>query len=95
MTESNDLTGKLLKWSADAKCHITGILHKNFGTEKPVGHIGSAVLKKAETVVFVEPEPDGNTMNVVCKYSRNFAFDDFSFMINKEHLPTESTDNFF
>jgi hypothetical protein len=34
--------------------HITGILHKNFGTSKPVGHVGSSVLKKAETVVFMK-----------------------------------------
>jgi hypothetical protein len=36
--------------------YITGILHKKLGTSKPVGHVGSSVLKKAETVVFIEKE---------------------------------------
>jgi hypothetical protein len=29
---------------------------QEFQTSKPVGHVGSSVLKKAETVVFIEKE---------------------------------------
>jgi hypothetical protein len=36
--------------------HNRNTTQKNFGTSKPVGHVGSSVLKKAETVVFIEKE---------------------------------------
>lgn len=87
LEQSTDLTQKLMKWSAEGKCHITGVLHLNFGSQKPVGHVGSSVLKKAETIIFVEPVEDGTL--VTCKYSRNMPFEDLSFEINDEHLPKE------
>ena len=97
LEQSNELTSNLMKWSHDAECHITGVLHKNFGTEKPVGHIGSAVLKKAETVAFVVPETDENgkplwaaPVKVDCRYARNVPFDEFSFVIDPNHLPKKS-----
>ncbi len=82
LEQSTELTQKLMKWSSDHHCHITGVLHKNFGSEKPVGHIGSTVLKKAETVVFVENE--GDFTSVKCKYSRNIPFEDFNFNVDNE-----------
>jgi len=95
--QSQTLTSNLLKWSHDANCHITGVLHKNFGSEKPVGHVGSFVLKKAETVAFVIPEVDDSgavlhnaPVKVESRYSRNMPFDSFSFVIGSDHLPKES-----
>jgi hypothetical protein len=92
--QSQVLTSNLLKWSHDANCHVTGILHKNFGSEKPVGHVGSFVLKKAETVAFITPTLDSNgnidhtlPVRVECRYSRNMPFDEFSFVIGSDHLP--------
>lgn len=87
LEQSTGLTEKLLYWSAIGKMHITGILHKNFGTSKPVGHIGSSVLKKAETVVFVEKGDNGTVAK--CEYSRNIDFDDITFKVNKDWLPYE------
>ncbi len=87
LEQSNMLQAKLLTWTTHAKCHITGVLHKNHGTEKPVGHIGSAVLKKAETVVFTEAEPELTL--VKCAYSRNMPFKDFKFEVDKDWLPRE------
>lgn len=94
--QSQELTSNLLKWSHDANCHITGILHKNFGSEKPVGHVGSFVLKKAETVAFVTPAVDdvgkvihSSPVKVECRYSRNMPFEEFSFTVGSDHLPKE------
>jgi hypothetical protein len=56
--QASDLSNKLMKWSSEKGCHITGILHRNFGTQKPVGHVGSFILKKAETVVFVDNDKE-------------------------------------
>ena len=85
LEQSTQLTEKLLQWTSKTNCHITGILHKNFGTSKPVGHVGSSVLKKAETVMFIDREND--LTKVTCEYSRNIPFDDFYFEVGKDWLP--------
>jgi len=91
LEQATGLTEKLLNWTANGKMHCTGILHKNFGTSKPVGHVGSSVLKKAETVVFVEKEEE-NTI-VKCEYSRNQPFADIKFMVDdNDWLPKEIQD---
>jgi len=88
LEESTALTQKLLEWTANGNMHCTGILHKNFGTEKPVGHIGSSVLKKAETGIFIDE--DGKNKKVECRYSRNVAFETFNYTINDDNwLPYE------
>lgn len=90
LEQATGLTEKLLQWTAIGKMHCTGILHKNFGTAKPVGHVGSSVLKKAETVVFVEKNE--NETIAKCEYSRNIPFEPITFDVNKDWLPYE-TDN--
>jgi len=91
LEQSTGLTEKLLQWTAKGKMHCTGILHKNFGTSKPVGHVGSSVLKKAETVVFVEAQE--NQTLVKCEYSRNQSFSDILFEVDeRDWLPKEVKD---
>jgi hypothetical protein len=85
LEQATGLTENLMRWSSKANIHITGILHKNFGTAKPVGHVGSSVLKKAETVAFVEV--DGKISNIKCEYSRNLPFEPFAFAVNENWLP--------
>ena len=89
LEQSTGLTEKLLNWTAKGKMHCTGILHKNFGTAKPVGHVGSSILKKAETVVFVEKDDDDVTV-VKCEYSRNQPFKEIKFNVDdNDWLPKE------
>jgi hypothetical protein len=89
LEQATGLTEKLLNWTAKGKMHCTGILHKNFGTAKPVGHVGSSVLKKAETVVFVEKDEDDITV-VKCEYSRNQPFKEIKFSVDdNDWLPKE------
>jgi hypothetical protein len=88
LEESTALTQKLLEWTANGGMHCTGILHKNFGSEKPVGHIGSSILKKTETGIFIGE--DGDSKTAEARYTRNIAFDNFSYSINKNNwLPYE------
>ena len=88
LEQATGLTDKLLQWTSKGDMHCTGILHKNFGTSKPVGHVGSSVLKKAETVVFIES--DGNQTTAKCEYSRNQPFETICFEVNKDWLPIET-----
>jgi hypothetical protein len=86
--ESNLVVQKLMKWTKELHCHIITVIHSNFGTDKPTGHLGSALEKKAETQIQLEL----NTINkelvtVSCKRSRNSPFETFSFKVNKAGLP--------
>lgn len=91
LEQSTGLTEKLLQWTAKGKMHCTGILHKNFGTSKPVGHVGSSVLKKAETVVFIEKDEERTIAK--CEYSRNQPFEDIIFEVDKNTwLPKQIID---
>lgn len=85
LEQSNEVSQKLLEWSGNENCHIITVLHRNFGSAKPTGHLGSAVLKKAETVVFVEKEDDA--VLVTSEYSRNQPFENFAFAIDNNWLP--------
>lgn len=85
LERSNYVTQKLLEWSHNQKCHIITVLHRNFGVKKPTGHLGSSVLKKAETVVFVESQKNGTA--VTPEYTRNQPFEPFAFDIDNNWLP--------
>ena len=86
--ESNAVVQKLMKWSKELNCHIVTVIHSNFGTDKPTGHLGSFLEKKTETQIQLEL----NTVNkglvtVSCKRSRNAPFENFSFKVNNFGLP--------
>ena len=86
--ESNLCVQKIMEWSAKYNCHIITVIHSNYGSDKPTGHLGSFLEKKTETQIQLE----ANTVNkewvtVSCKRSRGYAFETFSFSINEFGLP--------
>jgi len=88
LEESSACTQKLMEWSAKYNCHILCVIHSNFGSDKPTGHLGSFLEKKCETQIQLE----ANTVNkewvtVKCKRSRGYAFETFSFEVNELGLP--------
>lgn len=83
---SKEASDYIMKWTHDYNLHITTVIHKSATTNKPLGHLGTYVLKKAESVIELDVQPD-NTVKVTNTYSRGYRFDDFSFAINKEALP--------
>ena len=40
-----------MAWSTVYDCHIVTVIHSNFGSDKPTGHLGSFLEKKAETQI--------------------------------------------
>ena len=90
LTESNAVVQRLMKLTSQNNLHLMTVIHRNHDTDKPTGHLGSAILKKAETVAFVEPDKDGSKAMVVrAKYTRSFPFDNFAFDVNDYGLPYE------
>lgn len=88
---SNKVAQKFLTWTKENNFHLITVLHRNHGTMKPTGHLGSAILKKAETVAFVEK--DGDDTNVNPEYTRNYPFDPFIFEVTKnDYLPRQKVE---
>lgn len=82
---SKEASDYILKWTHEYNIHITTVIHKSPQTGKPLGHLGTYVLKKAETVINLDIE-DG-IIKVTNPYSRGYRFYDFYFDINKDALP--------
>lgn len=85
--QSNACVQKLMEWSAKRGCHIITVIHSNWGSDKPTGHLGSFCEKKAETQIALERNEDTDFINVKCKRSRNFSFKPFDFKINNYGFP--------
>jgi len=83
---SKEAADYIMKWTYEHNIHITTIIHKSGTTGKPLGHLGTYVLKKAETVIDLEVQED-KTIKVTNPYSRGYRFDDFVFDVNKDALP--------
>jgi hypothetical protein len=88
LEESNLCVQKIMQLSAKYDCHIITVIHSNYGSDKPTGHLGSFLEKKTENQIQLEI----NTVNkewitVSCKRSRGYAFETFSFSINEFGLP--------
>ena len=86
--ESNACVQKIMEWSAKYNIHIMCVIHSNFGSDKPTGHLGSFLEKKTETQIQLE----ANTVNkewvtVKCRRSRGYSFETFSFKVNEIGLP--------
>ncbi len=87
---SAEISQKVLEWTDVHGVHLHTIIHKLRGVNKPTGHIGSYVLKKAEAVVFLEHIDENDKKSDIIvkhKYSRGIAFEDFTFNLDKQGLP--------
>jgi len=88
--EANMVAQKLMQMSAVHNCLIVTVIHSNFGSDKPTGHLGSALEKKAETQIQLEKNTSAGNEHLItvkCKRSRNRPFDTFSFSVDKYGLP--------
>lgn len=83
---SKEASDYIMRWTHEYDLHITTVIHKSGLTGKPLGHLGTYVLKKAETVIDLDLQEDGSVL-VTNPYSRGYKFDDFTFDIDKNALP--------
>ena len=88
LEESNLCVQKIMQLSAKYDCHIVTVIHSNFGSDKPTGHLGSFLEKKTENQIQLEINTTNRDwITVSCKRSRGYAFETFSFSINEFGLP--------
>jgi hypothetical protein len=101
---SSELAEEVMKWTAEG-LHVCFILHKNNGSQKARGHIGTVSTIKAETLISIDNITDDagnilekNTVKVSCSHSRGMPFENFYLTVNEQGLPfthTEADDNTF
>jgi len=89
---SKEASDYVTKWTYEYDIHITTVIHKNGVTGKPLGHLGTYILKKAETVIDLEiidceQNKTSKDVKVSNPYSRGYRFDDFVFNVNSDALP--------
>jgi hypothetical protein len=88
LEESNLCVQKIMELSANYDCHIITVIHSNYGTDKATGHLGSFLYKKTECAISLEQNTvHKDNVTATCKISRGYAFDTFSFSINRFGLP--------
>ena len=95
INQTNRLMDRVLYWTKEFKCHIMTVIHTNYDSDKPTGHLGSAMSKKAETQMHLsKSENNPSVINVSCKSSRSRAFEDFGFYVNQVGYPQLANDKF-
>lgn len=100
LEESERIVTELMTLSTIYCCHILCVLHTNPNSDKARGHLGSALQRKAETVLYVHKS--GEKSLVEPQFCRNEPFDRFAFEISNEQtelglpqpaeLPSEEAD---
>jgi hypothetical protein len=79
---------KIMSWTSIYNCHIVTVIHSNFGSDKPTGHLGSFLEKKAETQIQLERDENKfGCITVSCKRSRNTPFESFDFNLDESGVP--------
>lgn len=90
---SKEASDYIMRWTYDYNLHVTTIIHKSGTTGKPLGHLGTYILKKAESVINLDINED-KTISVSNPYSRGYSFDPFIFDVNNDSLPYLVDDSF-
>lgn len=87
LKESSNVVQYLMKWTQELNIHIITAIHSNWNSEKPTGHLGSFLEKKAETQIAVQLSDQRNVAVVKCMRSRGFSFEKFAFEVDSNGLP--------
>jgi hypothetical protein len=93
VNESNKAIQKVMEWTNNKKMHINTVIHANYGSEKATGHLGTAILKKAETICNLYPA--GEFVNVKFAYTRGYPIEDIQYEVNEFGLPTVTGNKVF
>lgn len=86
--ESAAIVQDVMRWTEEYNIHIMVVIHSNFNSVKPTGHLGSFLEKKTETQIQLTVREDNqDIVDVICKRSRSYPFEDFSFEVDNFGTP--------
>jgi len=84
--EATRVTTFLLMLTKKYNCHISTIIHQNKNDNFATGHLGSAIMKKAEIIISVTKR-EGSASEINCDMGRGVDFEPFEMTINNEGMP--------
>ncbi len=87
LEQCQEFVHELMAYSADSRCHISGILHLNYNSEKGRGHLGTILQQKCETVAIVKDAGEHSTFE--CQRGRGKKFPSFEFGVDEKWMPYE------
>jgi hypothetical protein len=92
--EASRVVSLLMKWTKVYNVHITVIIHQNKNDNFATGHLGSAIMKKAECIMSVTKDScDSMRSEIRCDYIRGaMEFDKFSILIDENGMPKVDPD---
>ena len=82
---STMLIDKILQWTAEFNCHITGVLHTNPGSDKPRGALGTELSNKCSSVMRVESNDHRSRISSL--FNRDKEFSAIYFSIDDNGIP--------
>jgi hypothetical protein len=86
--EATRVTTLLLRWTKEHNCHMVTVIHQNKNDNYATGHLGSAIMKKAEIIVSASKSTiDNRISDIKNEMSRGTDFEPFSIWINDDGLP--------
>lgn len=86
--EATRVATMLLKLTKNYNCHISTVLHQNKNDNFATGHLGSAIMKKAEIIISVTKDNSNPYLSEVnCDMGRGVDFESFEFRINEDGMP--------
>jgi len=89
--EANRVVQLLMSWTATYNIHICTVIHQPKANDWATGHLGSAIEKKAESVINIKKEDTYSIFEA--KQLRNSEdFLPFPFLINADGIPEIITD---
>lgn len=83
--QSKQVVTKVMKWTKEQKCHVNTIIHTNVGSEKPTGHLGSFLLKKAETICSLKKDDEMTIASF--PYTRGHSIKSFPYYVDADWMP--------
>jgi hypothetical protein len=86
--QATEITSWLLKMTEVHGIHIACVIHENYASEKASGHVGSYILRKAETIISVNKyKPDKKLSIIEPSFMRGEHFSPFLIGIDRNDLP--------
>lgn len=84
-TEATDLVGELMQWTGEQNIHIQTVLHLNKGDDNALGHIGTELNNKAESILLVAKDSTDAERSIVSpSIIRSNPFQPFAFRLSEE-----------
>lgn len=86
------LVQELMTITTEAKCGIVCVLHTNYGSDKPRGHLGTNLLMKSESVLIVKRDSDSDIFTLSPQVVRNARFAPIRYKYNPDTKLPEVTE---